>query len=92
MNPTVVDFIVRITNEALLSVIVLCGPPILLSMIIGLTISLFQAVTQLQEQTLTFVPKMVVIFGTIAALGSWMGGILLGFARRCFEGFPQIVG
>ena len=89
MNQDVIEFIIRITNEGLLMIIVVCGPPILLSMIVGLLISLFQAVTQLQEQTLTFVPKMIVIFGVLAALGPWLGGTLLTFAQKCFSEFPR---
>ena len=85
------DFILRITNEGLLMIMIVCGPPILLSMIVGLSISLFQAVTQIQEATLTFVPKMIVIFGALAALGPWLGGTLLSFAKMCFEGFPELL-
>ena len=91
MDQRVLDFILRLTNESLLITLVVCGPPILLSMILGLTISLFQAVTQIQEQTLTFVPKMIVIFGALAALGPWLGNNLLRFATMCFEGFPKIL-
>jgi flagellar biosynthetic protein FliQ len=91
MNQQVIDFIIRITNQGLLMVMVVCGPPILISMIVGLIISLFQAVTQIQEATLTFVPKMIVIFGTLAALGPFLGGTLLQFARMCFERFPEIL-
>lgn len=91
MDHRVIDFILHITNEALLMTLVVCGPPIGLSMIIGLTVSLFQAVTQIQEQTLTFVPKMVIIFGALAALGPWLGTSLLRFTELCFEGFPKIL-
>ncbi len=91
MDHRVIEFILRITNESLLMIIVVCGPPILISMIVGLIISLFQAVTQIQEATLTFVPKMLVIFGTLAALGPWLGGTLLQFARFCFEEFPKLL-
>ena len=91
MDQRIIEFILRITNEGLLMIIVVCGPPILLCMVVGLMISLFQAVTQIQEATLTFVPKMIVIFGTLAALGPWLGGTLLRFARLCFEGFPEIM-
>ena len=91
MDHRVIDFILRLTNEALLMTLVVCGPPIALSMILGLMISLFQAVTQIQEQTLTFVPKMIVIFGALAALGPWLGGNMLRFAKMCFEGFPKIL-
>lgn len=91
MDSKAIEFVIRITNEALLMVMVVCGPPILLSMAVGLMISLFQAITQIQEATLTFVPKMVIIFGTLAALGPWIGGTLLQFTRLCFGGFPDIL-
>jgi len=91
MDQRVIDYIIHLTNEALLMVCIVCGPPILISMIVGLIISLFQAVTQIQEQTLTFVPKMIVIFGVLAALGPWLGGTLLQFALSCFEGFPKVL-
>lgn len=91
MDSKVLDFILRITNEGLLMILVVCGPPIILSLVVGLIISLFQAVTQIQEQTLTFVPKMIVIFGVLAALGPWLGGTLLQFARMCFERFPEFL-
>jgi flagellar biosynthetic protein FliQ len=87
----VIEFILHITNEALLLTLVVCGPPIGLSMLVGLTVSLFQAVTQIQEQTLTFVPKMVIIFGALAALGPWLGTSLMRFTQMCFEGFPKIL-
>lgn len=91
MNRRVIDFVLEVTNEGLLITIVVCGPPILLSMIIGLCISLFQAVTQIQEATLTFVPKMVVIFAALAVLGPWLGSVLIRFTRMCFEGFPLVL-
>jgi flagellar biosynthetic protein FliQ len=91
MNQDVMDFIIRITNEGLLMVMIVCGPPILVSMVVGLIISLFQAVTQIQEATLTFVPKMVIIFATLAALGPYLGGVLVQFAKLCFEEFPKAV-
>ena len=91
MDDKALDFIARVTNEGLLMIIVVCGPPIGISMIVGLSISLFQAITQIQEATLTFVPKMLVIFGTLALMGPWLGGTLLAFARMCFEGFPKML-
>jgi len=66
MDQRAIEFILRITSEGLLMIVVVCGPPILLSMIVGLSVSLFQAVTQIQEATLTFVPKMLIIFATLA--------------------------
>ncbi len=92
MNPQMVQVIVQITNEALLLVCVLCAPPILLSMVVGVSVSLFQAVTQIQEQTLSFVPKLVMVFGSLAVLGGWIGSTLLSYAQKCLEVFPMVVG
>jgi flagellar biosynthetic protein FliQ len=86
------DFVVQVTNEGLLITLIVSGPPVLISLGVGLMISLFQAVTQIQEQTLTFVPKLIVIFGVLAALGPWLGSAMVQFARLCFEGFPMVVG
>jgi len=91
MDQHVIDFVLRITNQALLVTLVVCGPPILLSLVVGLMISLFQAVTQIQEQSLTFVPKLIIIFGALAALGPWLGATLLRFTALCFENFPKYV-
>jgi len=91
MNQEIIDFILRITTEGLLVTVVVCGPPILVSMVVGLIISLFQAVTQIQESTLTFVPKMIVIFGVLAALGPWIGSTLVRFTELCFTEFPRLL-
>lgn len=91
MDTQVIDFILRITTEALLMVVVVCGPPIIISMVVGLIISLFQAVTQIQEATLTFVPKMIVIFAALAAMGPWLGSSLVRFTQLCFEEFPKLM-
>jgi flagellar biosynthetic protein FliQ len=60
------DFVVQIANQALLLTLIVSAPPVLLSLLVGLIIALFQAVTQMQEQSLTFVPKVVVVFGVLA--------------------------
>jgi len=83
--------IVYITQEALYLVLLCSGPPVVISLVVGLIIAVFQATTQIQEQTLTFAPKMVVVFGVLALMGSWMGALLLGFASRVFERFPEML-
>lgn len=88
----VASFITMITNEGLLLTLIVSGPPVLLSLLIGLLIALFQAVTQIQEQSLTFVPKVVVVFGVLAILGPWLGSAMAEFGRLCFEGFATAVG
>ncbi len=72
--------------------LIVSGPPVLISTLVGFLIALFQAVTQIQEQSLTFVPKIIVIFGCLAVLGGWLGGAMAQFGRVCFEGFATVVG
>lgn len=86
------DFIAQIANEGILMVLIVSGPPTLFSLMVGLMVALFQAVTQVQEQSLTFIPKVLVIFGTLAILGPWLGSSMAQFGRVCFEGFATAVG
>ena len=67
-----VDDVVRIVSQGLYLVIKLAAPILLISLIIGLLISIFQTVTSIQEQTLTFVPKIVCVFLGLMLLGNWM--------------------
>lgn len=67
-----VDDVVRIVSQGLFLVIKLAAPILLISLIIGLLISIFQTVTSIQEQTLTFVPKIVCVFLGLILLGNWM--------------------
>lgn len=64
--------IVTITREALYTICISSAPVLLVSLIVGLIVSIFQTVTSIQEQTLTFVPKVLAIFITIILLGHWM--------------------
>jgi len=86
------DFVKQITNEGLLLTLVISGPPVVLSLLVGLIIALFQAITQIQEQSLTFVPKIVVVFGVLAIMGPMLGSAMAQFGRICFEGFAMVVG
>jgi flagellar biosynthetic protein FliQ len=86
------NLVVKVVNEALMLVLVLSGPPILVSMIVGLVISVFQATTQIQEQALSQVPKMIAVFMTIALAGYWMMSIMMRFAQNLFYNFPNLVG
>lgn len=86
------DFILMIANQAIWVALLVAGPPAIASLFVGLAIAIFQAVTQIQEQSLTFIPKVIVVFGTLAVLGSAMGGTMVAFGRVCFEGFALVVG
>lgn len=72
-------------REAMVVVLKLGGPPLALALVVGLVMSLVQAVTQIHEQTLAFVPKVLVIGGTLVVLGPFMLVTLTGFARLLFD-------
>ena len=67
-----VDLVVELANKALYTVILTSAPVLIDSLVIGLIVSIFQTVTSIQEQTLTFVPKIVAVFVTLMILGHWM--------------------
>ena len=67
-----VDLVVELANKALYIVILTSAPVLLVSLVIGLIVSIFQTATSIQEQTLTFVPKIVSVFVTLMILGHWM--------------------
>ena len=67
-----IDAVSEMTNNALYVIIKVSLPVLLVSLIVGLVISIFQTVTSIQEQTLTFVPKIVAVFVTLMILGHWM--------------------
>ena len=67
-----VDLVVELANKALYTVILTSAPLLIISLVIGLIVSIFQTVTSIQEQTLTFVPKIVAVFVTLMILGHWM--------------------
>ncbi|MGH1358723.1 MAG: type III secretion system export apparatus subunit SctS [Burkholderiaceae bacterium] len=79
------DFIVEITQQALALTLWLGGPLVAAAALIGLIVSFFQAITQIQDQTLAFGFKLLVVFGLLAILGAWMGGMLVQFGDRIFD-------
>jgi flagellar biosynthesis protein FliQ len=80
-----------IVQQALYLVLVASAPPVLMSLVVGFLISVFQATTQIQEQTLSFAPKVVIVFGILALAGSWIGTQLLRFTFHVFDRFPYLI-
>ena len=70
---------------AVLTVAMVSGPPLVAAIIVGLAISFFQAVTQIQEMTLVFVPKIAIVIVTITLMGGWMLNQAMTFGIRCFS-------
>ncbi len=82
-------YIVSIAKQGLYLVLILSAPPILAALVVGLIVSILQATTQVQEQTLTFVPKLVAIILVLAVLGPLGVVKIIEFTRTLFEQFPQ---
>ena len=83
-----VDFIADLANRALWITLLVSAPILGLGLIVGVAISIFQAVTQIQEMTLTFIPKIIAIFLAILIFGKWMMIILLNFTSNLWLNIP----
>lgn len=83
-------YVAQLTNEAILLTILISAPSIVASLVVGLAVALFSATTQIQEQTLSFAPKMVFVYLSIAISGGWVGGLMLRFATRCLSEFSNM--
>ena len=85
------ELILSIASETIKVTLLLSAPMLGLGLLVGLVVSLFQAVTQIQEMTLTFVPKIVVVLlGLLVAL-PWLMGIALDFTKEIFENLPLYI-
>ncbi len=73
--------------ESLLLILIMSGPPIVFASIIGIFVAIFQAATQIQEQTLAFAVKMVAVMATVIFMGGWIGGLVFQFANQIFQNF-----
>jgi flagellar biosynthesis protein FliQ len=83
--------ILTLAQNAVLVTLILAGPVLLTSLIVGSLVSLFQAATQINEVTLTFIPKLVAVGVVLAIMGSWMLQQILIFTSNIFNNLPNLV-
>ncbi len=83
--------VIDVAQRALFTAIMVAGPILLLGLATGLVVGLFQAVTQINEQTLAFVPKILVVMAATLALGPWMLGVMTDFTRQVLQDLPKWV-
>ena len=86
-----VDMVKDISGEVFKTVLLVSSPVLLVSLVVGLLISLFQAVTQIQEFTLTFVPKIIAVFLTLFLLTPWCARILMSFTTNLYGNIPMYI-
>lgn len=88
MTPMLMDF----ARDAVITALLLSAPPFIAALATGLLVSIFQAATQINEMTLTFVPKLVAVFTTLIVMGPWMGQTITDYLTRLLTALPTLIG
>ena len=83
-------FALEVGRNALMLTVMLAAPMMLAGLVVGLLVSVFQALTQINEQTLTFVPKILAVFGTLIIAGPWLMQSLVGYTTGLFTMLPAM--
>lgn len=86
------EYYISLAKMTLYLALIITAPPVMIALLVGLTISILQATTQIQEMTLTFVPKLVAVVLALALGGPWMFAQLVNFAKYIMETFPKNIG
>lgn len=86
------DSVVQIGRQALEVTVLLSAPILIASLVVGLIIAMFQAATQINEMTLSFVPKLMVVALVLGISGPWLLRQITGFTTRLFENIPYLIG
>ena len=81
--------IYQLSYQALLLILILSGPPILISTMLGLMVAVFQAATQIQEQTLSFMVKLFAVMMVLILMGGWLSAQIMSFTNNIFINFPK---
>ena len=89
MNSTAV---INLMSEALQLTLLVSAPLLLTALVVGLVVSVFQAATQINEMTLSFIPKLIGVFVAIVVSGPWILQLLIDYTQRLFSGIPGMVG
>jgi flagellar biosynthesis protein FliQ len=85
------DTVVSLATQAMTLAIEVAGPMMLVGLVIGLIVSVFQAVTSIQEQSLSFIPKIIGLAALVVILGPWMLGQLVNYAENLYTSIPQLI-
>lgn len=85
------SFVAQTVRDALMMVLIISAPILAGGMVVGLIISILQATTQIQEQSLTFVPKLIVVLVLLFVLAPWITNVLVGYTTELYAKIPQLV-
>jgi flagellar biosynthesis protein FliQ len=84
--------VITIGQQALYVMLVLSAPLLLAALVVGLVVSILQAATQINEMTLSFIPKLVAMVAALVIAGPWMISYYVDYVRRLFESIPSVIG
>ena len=86
------ESVLTIFQQALQIMVLVSAPMLLTALVVGLAVSVFQAATQINEMTLSFIPKLLAMFAVMVAAGPWMLSLLTDYVHRLFSSIPQLIG
>jgi flagellar biosynthetic protein FliQ len=86
------DTVVNLVQQGLEVTIMISAPLLLTALVTGLIVSVFQAATQINEMTLSFIPKLLAIFAVMVVAGPWILNVMVDFTRRLFQSIPSLIG
>lgn len=84
--------VISLIQQSLEVLVLISAPLLLTALVVGLTVSIFQAATQINEMTLSFIPKLLAMFAVFVLAGPWMLATLVDFTRQLFSSIPQLIG
>ena len=85
------ETVMTMTYQAMRIVLAMAGPLLLVTLVVGLVISIFQAATQINEMTLSFIPKLLAMCGVLVLLGPWLIGVMVDYIRQLIGQIPMLV-
>ncbi|OZI35134.1 flagellar biosynthetic protein FliQ [Bordetella genomosp. 1] len=85
------EAVMTMTYQAMKVALAMAAPLLLITLVVGLVISIFQAATQINEMTLSFIPKLLAMCGVLVLLGPWLMGIMVDYIRQLIGGIPMLV-
>lgn len=86
------DMVIKLAEQSIFTLLTISAPLLFVALGVGLIVSIFQAMTQIQEQTLSFIPKIIAVFLSIVFFGPWMLTTLLDYTKALFLQIPQLIG
>ncbi len=85
------DFVIEVVNQAIKVTLMLSAPMLLGALVVGVLVSIFQAVTQINEQTLSFIPKILVIIAALVIFSPWMMETMVTYTQDLFTSIPELI-